>query len=71
MTANNKIHEVWMKAAIREAISAFKNNEVPIGAIVVHEERIIGKRCVKNQNASSAASKEIQLSFGSYQRNQV
>ena len=43
MTANNKIHEIWMKAAIREALSAFKNNEVPIGAIVVHEDRIVGK----------------------------
>ncbi len=43
MTANNKIHEQWMKAALKEAISAFKNNEVPIGAVVVHEDRIIGK----------------------------
>jgi tRNA(adenine34) deaminase len=36
-------HEQWMKTALREAQRAFDANEVPIGAIVVHEGKIIGK----------------------------
>lgn len=32
-----------MKQALREAEKAYENNEVPVGAIVVHEGRIIGK----------------------------
>jgi len=36
-------HEQWMKQALREAERAFENNEVPVGAVVVHEGRIIGK----------------------------
>ncbi|MEX1139038.1 MAG: tRNA adenosine(34) deaminase TadA [Bacteroidota bacterium] len=32
-----------MKQALREAERAFENNEVPVGAVVVHEGRIIGK----------------------------
>lgn len=33
----------WMKAALQEAQKAYKNNEVPIGAVVVYGERIIGR----------------------------
>ena len=43
MEMNNKEHEKWMKAALKEAINAFKNNEVPIGAIIVHDNKIIGR----------------------------
>ena len=32
-----------MKIAFREAEKAFKNNEVPIGAVIVKDELIIGK----------------------------
>lgn len=37
------IHEFWMKAAIAEAHKAESLGEVPIGAVVVHQEKIIGR----------------------------
>ena len=36
-------HERWMEYAVREAELAYKRKEVPIGAIVVHNSRIIGR----------------------------
>jgi len=36
-------HEKWMKQALREARIAFEQNEVPVGAVVVHEGAIIGR----------------------------
>ena len=36
-------HEKWMKVAFREAEKAFEQDEVPIGAVVVHKEIIIGR----------------------------
>lgn len=36
-------HERWMQLALKEAEFASKRKEVPVGAIIVHEEKIIGK----------------------------
>src|SRR5512144_1001701 len=36
-------HEIWMNHALKEAEKAFEKNEVPIGAVVVFENRIIAK----------------------------
>jgi tRNA(adenine34) deaminase len=36
-------HERWMDHALREAELAYKRKEVPIGAVIVHKDRIIGK----------------------------
>ena len=36
-----QIHERWMRAALNEAQAAFDAGEVPIGAVIVHDERII------------------------------
>jgi tRNA(adenine34) deaminase len=36
-------HENWMLQAFREAEKAFEMKEVPIGAVVVAQERIIGR----------------------------
>ncbi len=36
-------HERWMAYAIREAEQALKRKEVPVGAIIVRENRIIGR----------------------------
>jgi len=33
----------FMKAALKEAMKAFENDEVPVGAVVVHNKQIIGK----------------------------
>jgi len=37
------VHEQWMRIALQEAKKAFEENEVPIGAIIVYEGKIIGK----------------------------
>ena len=36
-------HQYWMGEALREAEAAAERGEVPIGAVVVHEGRIIGR----------------------------
>ena len=36
-------HERWMEHALREAELAYKRKEVPIGAVIVQKDRIIGK----------------------------
>ena len=36
-------HEKYMKAAISQAGKALKLNEVPIGCIIVHNDKIIGR----------------------------
>jgi tRNA(adenine34) deaminase len=37
------VHERWMKAALLEAEHAFMKKEVPVGAVVVHNNIIIGR----------------------------
>lgn len=36
-------HEQWMHLALREAQKAFEDDEVPVGAVVVHDNKVIGK----------------------------
>ena len=36
-------HERWMEFALKEAEQAYKRKEVPIGAIIIRENRIVGK----------------------------
>ncbi len=36
-------HEFWMKAALKEAERAFEEDETPVGAVIVHEGKLIGK----------------------------
>jgi len=43
MTTAKNDHVNWMKAAFREAEKAFEQDEVPIGAVVVQNGRIIGR----------------------------
>jgi tRNA(adenine34) deaminase len=42
MIFEEKIYK-YMFAALQEAEKAFENDEVPIGAVVVHNDRIIGR----------------------------
>jgi len=39
----NNNDEIWMQEALKEAKIAFHEGEVPVGAVVVHNDRIIGK----------------------------
>jgi tRNA(adenine34) deaminase len=43
MTDNLRPDEFWMEEALREGQRAHAAGEVPVGAIVVHEDRIIGR----------------------------
>ena len=40
---SRKNHEDWMKESLRLAEKAFSEGEVPVGAIVVKEDKIIGR----------------------------
>ena len=39
----------WMSAAIRQAIKAKNLGEPPVGAVLVHEGRIIGRGCNRRE----------------------
>lgn len=43
MAAITSIHEKYMKEALKQAKKAYSLGEVPIGCVVVHEGRIIGR----------------------------
>ena len=43
MAEFNKIHEKYMKAALKQAQKAYALGEVPIGCVIVYEGRIIGR----------------------------
>ncbi len=36
------MHEHYMQQALREAEQAFREDEVPVGAVIVHNDRVIG-----------------------------
>src|SRR3982750_2505187 len=37
--------ELWMEEALREAQRALASGEVPVGAVVIHDGRIVGRGC--------------------------
>jgi len=37
------IHKVWMTYALKEAIKAFDSGEVPVGCVIVHNNKLIAK----------------------------
>jgi tRNA(adenine34) deaminase len=43
LTLTNQNDDHFMQMAMREAEKALEANEVPIGAVIVHENRIIGR----------------------------
>ena len=43
MEENTKIHEKYMREAIRQAKKAYATDEVPIGCVIVYEGRIIAR----------------------------
>lgn len=36
-------HDVWMKRALNQAVTAYDHGEVPVGAVIVHQERVIAE----------------------------
>ena len=62
----------FMGLAIQEAEKAFTNNEVPVGAVIVQQNKIIGKgrnRVIENQNVSSHAEIEAIIEASKNVRN--
>lgn len=43
MINSEKTHEKWMKYALAEAVRAYDNDEVPVGAIIIKGNSIIAK----------------------------
>jgi len=43
LLASFRSHDRWMLEAIREAEVAADMGEVPVGAVVVHQDRVIGR----------------------------
>lgn len=42
---DSEYHQRFMTEALKEAVKALDADEVPIGAVLVHKNRIIGKAC--------------------------
>jgi tRNA(adenine34) deaminase len=56
-----KIHEKYMKAALREAKKAYARMEVPIGCVIVHDGRIIARGYNRrNTDLNTLAHAELQ-----------
>ena len=36
-------HDYWMKQALIQADKAFKSKEIPVGAVVIKEDKVIGR----------------------------
>ena len=65
--------EIWMEEALREAQRAVANGEVPVGAVVVHDGRVIGRgsNCPITSNDPTAhaeilALREAGAAIGNY-----
>ena len=60
MPSITNIHEKYMKEALKQAQKAFTLGEVPIGCVVVHEGKIIGRGYNRrNTDKSTLAHAEI------------
>ena len=51
-----KVYEKWMKYAVVEAVKGLDSGEVPIGAIIVNDGRIIGKGYNQVETLSDATA---------------
>lgn len=56
-------HRKWMKAALREAQRAYEEGEVPVGAVVIRNEQIIGRgyNMVERLNDPTAHAETIAI----------
>ena len=54
MNLIKKRDEHYMKLALREAKKAYEEEEIPIGAIIVHKNKIISKGYNQSQRLNDA-----------------
>lgn len=60
MEGNEKLHERYMKEALRQAKKAYALGEVPIGCVIVYEDNIIARGYNRrNTDKSTLAHAEI------------
>lgn len=38
-------HDYWMRKALDQAIAAYDQDEVPVGAVIVYQDRVIAEAC--------------------------
>ena len=48
------MNEYYMRVAIKEAKKAFKKNEIPVGAVIVCNNKIVSKACNKKEKKQNA-----------------
>ena len=75
---NEHTHDWWMRQAYRHALIAKDNGEVPIGAVIVHDDMLIGSgynKTISNQDptahAEIVALREAARTLGNYRLNGV
>jgi tRNA(adenine34) deaminase len=56
--------EIFMNAAYQEALKAFDEGEVPVGAVIEHEGRIIGRGYNRIEKCSDASAHAEILAIG-------
>lgn len=56
--------EKWMRAALQEAVKAFRKKEVPVGAVVVHQDKIIGRGHNQTESLRDATAHAEILAIG-------
>ena len=60
-------HEYFMKMALKEAESAYGEEEIPIGAIVVHNNKVISKGHNQSQRLNDATAHAEMIAITSAQ----
>ena len=61
MTARTRHYEQWMRQALEQAAMAYAEEEVPVGAVVVCGERVVGRgRNSKERSHDPTAHAEIE-----------
>ena len=75
---NEHTHDWWMRQAYRYALVAKGNDEIPIGAVVVHDEMLVGSgynQTISNQDPTAHAEiialREAARTLGNYRLNDV
>ena len=50
-------HDYWMRLALAQARTAFEKDEVPVGAVVVHQDKeVIAEASVRSQERTRCPS---------------
>ncbi len=61
---DNDTHESWMQQALKEAVKAAEEKEVPVGAVVVHNSMVIGRGYNRTEGLGDATAHAEILAIG-------